>query len=116
MRFSRIVCGLLSCLPFSAQAAERPFIWWTKEDASAIQKQLEAGGDAERQYEITREATTAGRMLGGKAEPLWDLFQWMVKKDEAARDRQLAALRAFIGTQPETDSGGRWVVGNASGQ
>ena len=26
----------------------------------------------------------------------------------------MEALRAFIGTQPETDAGGRWVVGNAS--
>ena len=53
-------------------------------------------------------------MLGKAAVPLWDLFQWMVQGDEAARDRQLQALRDFIGTQPETDAGGRWVVGNAS--
>ena len=29
-------------------------------------------------------------------------------------DRQLQALRSFIGRQPQTDAGGAWVVGNSS--
>ena len=35
-------------------------------------------------------------------------------RDPEAHAYQLAELRKFIGTQPETDAGGAWVVGNAS--
>ena len=105
---------ILSCC-CAASAADRPFIWWTKEDAAAIKAQIDSGSaDVQRQYELTRSITANGKMLGAAAVPLWDLFQYMVQGDVAARDRQLEALRSFIGTQPETDAGGRWVVGNAS--
>ena len=57
-------------------AVERPFIWWTEEDAAEIKAKIDAGGeDVQRQYELTRTVTAGGKMPGAAAQPLWDLLQ-----------------------------------------
>ncbi|GEM_PF-438791 len=102
---------VLAELTPAPKKVEHPFLWWTKEEAAAIRKRLETDPAAQKQLEVTKMTT---RQASGKAAPLWDLFQIAIYEDAQAKERQLKELRRFIGKQPETDAGGRWVVGNAS--
>ncbi len=94
-----------------SKKVQHPFLWWTKEEAAAIRKRLETDPEAKKQLEVTRRTTGEA---SGKAAPLWDLFQIAIYENEDAKARQLKELRKFMTMQPETDAGGRWVVGNAS--
>ena len=93
-----VVAALLGEVPALAQMRDvaHPFILWTREDAAAIRKRIDADPLAKQQYQ--RMASTDIAKLN---PTLWNLFNYMVMGDEKAAEREKNALLGFIGKVPE---------------
>jgi hypothetical protein len=77
-------------------AVEHPFILWTPAEAAAIRARLAQDPDAQAQLVAMRESSAA------RDNPtVWNLFRYAVLQEEEAGQRELAALRGFIGRRPD---------------
>ncbi len=93
-----LVLVVLVAWPASAQMKDvpRPFLLWTKDEAAALRKRIETDPLAKQQYDKMAATDIS------KVNPtLWDLFNYLVLGNEAAGQRQKAALLQFIGKKPE---------------
>ena len=81
-------------------AVERPFIWWTEEDAAEIKAKIDAGG------EDISVSTYPHLTAGGKMRAAGGSLQVMVRKTRGPRPTTEAQQSS---AQPETDA-------NASGR
>ena len=98
----------LLALVLGAAAVERPFLLWTKPQAAELKQRIASDPQAKQQYE---------RMLARDAKQnpvLLNLFKYVVMGDQAAGKTELGELLKFRRQQPETEVGGKWIIGNAS--
>jgi hypothetical protein len=90
----------------SAKETAHPYIWLTANEAAEIRQRLATDPQAQTQYERTKR----------RAGPLADLFEYLVRQDQAAGERERKLLLTFIGSDPDKASaklthGGRHLTG-----
>ncbi len=71
-----------------------PFLLWTKAEAAALRKRIEADPLAKKQYELMQTSPRNGNPT------MLNLFKCLVMGDQSAGDRERKALLGFIGTKP----------------
>ncbi len=78
--------------PAAAEQVERPFIWMNQQEIEAARERLENEPWAETAYERMFTYTR-----GGRADSFRRLFDYMVRGDEEAGEREKRILLQFIG-------------------
>jgi hypothetical protein len=89
------------CLPVRVQAAEHPWMLWTRGEAAALRKVVETEDWARKAYE------RMGKDAGGKGNlemQFRNLFAWSVMGDRQAAEAERTALMSFAGEVPEGKS------------
>jgi hypothetical protein len=118
-----VLLSLLALASAAEAGAEHPFCLWTKQEAAEIRRRIETDPVARQQYEQTVRRVAEKRKLDGIVNAdFLDLFNYLVMGDQAAGQRQLRALRAFIGQRPDPmtiefaldEKNHQWVIGMRS--
>jgi hypothetical protein len=96
-----VVAAAAALVSVASGAAERPYILWTRSEATALKRLIETQDWARKQYE------TMGRETGTKGSletNFRDLFAYTVMGDRAGGERQKAHLMGFADERPEGKS------------
>jgi hypothetical protein len=99
-----ILIALLSTEAAAAAALDtpHPFILWTKDEAAAIRRRIEAAPWAKRQYEAMRDEK-------GPGQTFCNLFRYQVMGDDSGVESEKKYLVGLIGNDPRKflgDTGG----------
>jgi hypothetical protein len=103
-----LLLGVAASAAAQTKGIAHPYLLWTKEEAAAIRKRVEADPLARQQYErmVAREA---------KGYPsLFNLFKFGVMGDAKAGEAERAALLRFVGKLPPGSQPGNPASSNAT--